>query len=152
MVPSWGQRICYDSVPAIKTSKEFKKESDFKCGNGMLVVAVLMLLLPEPVAAADGGSEASGSPVCTALLLMFLIVVGSLQCVCWRGKARPVVVHQGTQTDEPPVSLAVAPMSVPHKCVFVATRCGEKFHSSRTCRGLNSALEVRKLERCKICG
>ena len=117
----------------------------------MLVVAVLMLLLPEPVAAADGGSEASGSPVCAALL-MFLIVVGSLQCVCWRGKARPVVVHQGTQTDEPPVSLAVAPMSVPHKCVFVATRCGEKFHSSRTCRGLNSALEVRKLERCKICG
>ena len=138
-------------MPAIKTSKEFKKESDFKCGNGMLVVAVLMLLLPEPVAAADGGSEASGSPVCAALL-MFLIVAGSLQCVCWRGKARPVVVHQGTQTDEPPVSLAVAPMSVPHKCVFVATRCGEKFHSSRTCRGLNSALEVRKLERCKICG
>ena len=69
-------------MPAIKTSKEFKKESDFKCGNGMLVVAVLMLLLPEPVAAADGGSEASGSPVCAALLLMFLIVVGSLQCVC----------------------------------------------------------------------
>ena len=80
-MPSWGQRICYDSGPASKPSKEFKKESDFKCGNGMLVVAVLMLLLPEPVVAADGGSEASGSPVCAALL-MFLIVVGSLQCAC----------------------------------------------------------------------
>ena len=117
----------------------------------MLAVAALMLLLPEPAAAADGESEADGSPVFAALLTFF-ILVGSWLCLCRRRQARPEVVDQGTQTDEPPVSQAVEPPSLPRECVFVAPRYGQKFHYSRTCRGLNSGLEVRRLERCRLCG
>ena len=132
------------------------------------------MLLPEPAVAADDESEAEGSPAFAALVTVFLLV-GSWLCMCRRRQLSPKVVDQGTQlkprvvdqgtqtydppvkqarvtqTVEPPDVQAVEPPSMPREC-FVAPRYGQKFHRDRSCHGLRSALEVQRLERCKLCG
>ena len=110
----------------------------------------MLMLLPE-TAEAVSEDRPRRMEFDSLLAACFFIAFGWL-CAKTRSEKVIVLRDQSVQTVEFPSPLVAGSSEKLEECFYVALRYWKKCHLSRDCRGLSSASEVLRLERCSICG
>ena len=98
---------------------------------------------------AAAAMELNGSELIALMLLgswLLKTMVFGNHSVARKQRGGRVAMTQDAMSQTDPM-----PTVPPPTAVYIATRCGAKFHVHTECAGLNSAVETRRFDSCSLC-